>query len=201
MVSLTLLCYCSLVKPVMGVTHSGLGYIVSPVCYLWLWEEKLLFESFILHSIVWNYMHLFPQIYNVLPCVVTETLQSRVVWNIPFSFCCLHGGDTVLLIKMPRTDLCVRYVILLVTCQEMFWDRLCLKYFITAGGHITLQFCSEICTVSEVDLPMEIWCQTFFSSVLRLLSEIIVHPQPHFSKGEYAAIVCFLHTQRHPETF
>ena len=102
MVSLTLLCYCSLVKPVMGVTHSGLGYIVSPVCYLWLWEEeKLLFESFILHYVVWNHTHLFPQIYNVLPCVVTETLQSRVVWNIPFSFCCLHGGDTVLLIKMP----------------------------------------------------------------------------------------------------
>ena len=89
----------------------------------------------------------------MLPCVVTVTLQSRVVWNIPFSFCCLHGGDTVLLIKMPRQT-CVLGVILLVTCQEMFWDRLCLKYFVTAGGHITLWFCSEIRTVSEADLPM-----------------------------------------------
>jgi len=40
-----------------------------------------------------------------------------------------------------------------------------------------------------------------FSSVLRLLSQIIENLQPHFSKEEYAAIVCFLHTQPHPETF
>lgn len=100
MVSLTLLCYCSSVKPIVGVTGSGWGMLFHLCCYLWLWEEEiLLFESFILHSMVWNYMHYFPQIFNMLPCVVTVTLQSGVVWNISFSFCCLHGGDTVLLIK------------------------------------------------------------------------------------------------------
>ena len=94
---------------------------------------------------------------------------------------------------MPWTDLCVRYVILLVTCQEMFWDRLSLNYFITAGGHVTVQFCSEICTASEADLPVVIWCQTFFSFVLRLLFPNNCASSVPLLKREYAAIVCFLH--------
>ena len=98
-------------------------------------------------------------------------------------------------------DLCDRYVILLVTCQEMFWDWLCLKYFITAGGHITLQFCSEICTVSEADLPMVIWCQTFFSSVLRLLfPNNCASSAPFLKRGVCSHSPLPLHPPTLPET-
>lgn len=81
----------------------GLGCCFTCVVYLWLWEEeKLLFESFILHSIVWNYTHLsFPDIYcaSMCCCATLQSLQQLCL-EYSISFCCLHGG-TVLLIKMP----------------------------------------------------------------------------------------------------